>query len=430
MAKIFFQTHGCTTNFSESEVMQGLLKNAGFEITEQAKDSDIIIISICTVKGNNTAIHEINEKASEFPNKKIIVAGCITKDIIPAIRQARDDISLINTHNIKSITEIVEEVLNCNVVEILAKEEKEVKLGLPRVRKNNIIGIVPILSGCVFNCSYCSVKWIKGHLFSYPKERILEEVKSHLNEGCKEIWITSQDNAGYDLEVSNKSTLPELLNSITSINKDFYLRIGMMNPKNVMYMLDELIESYKNKKIFKFLHLPVQSGNNEILKLMNRQYTVEDFKNIVSEFRKKIPDITLSTDMMVGFPTETEEQFSDSVALLKEIKPDVLNISRFAARPNTKAAKMKQVSGGEIKERSRIITEIFHSIAQMKNEKWLRWEGEVLIDEVGKDNTFIGRNYVYKPVIVSGNLKIGDLVKVRIGRATAFDLRGIISSAS
>ena len=445
MTKIYIQTHGCSTNFSESEVMAGLLAEAGFEIIDNKESADIIMINVCTVKGENTALREIRKTKEEFPSRKLIVAGCLTKVLIKNARKIDESISLVNTHNIKSICEFVEEVSEGNIVGLLAKE-KEVKINLPKIRKNQVIGIIPILNSCKGNCSYCSVKAVKGELFSYPIEAIIKEVNNCLDEGCKEIWITSQDNASYMLDMSeiakkaisehaqkpsvfdkNKiSKLPELLEKITGINKEFMVRIGMMNLNHLLPVADELIKIYKNKKIFKFLHIPIQSGNNEILKLMNRKYTVDDFKRIVDIFRKEIPDITISTDIICGFPTESEQQFNDSLSLIKEIRPEILNISRFQARAGTKAAKMKQVNGSITKNRSRILTEIFGNISRMNNEKWLNWKGTILIDEKGKNNSWTGRNFAYKPVVVKGDFKLGQEIKVEIENITSWDLRGNI----
>ncbi len=425
MEKVYIQTHGCSINFSESEIMNGLLAKAGFEISDNKEFADIIIINICTVKGDNTALREIKKTKENFPEKKLIVAGCITKAVIKNARKIDESISFINTHNIKQICEIVEEVLNGNAVELLTKEE-ELKLNLPKVRKNKIIGIIPILNSCKGNCSYCSVKSVKGELFSYPIEDIIREVNHCLNDNCKEIWVTSQDNASYMLEKNKTSKLPELLKRIIEINKEFIVRIGMMNPNNVIPIQDELIEIYKNKKIFKFLHIPVQSGNDEILRLMNRKYNVNNFKDIVNKFRKEIPDITISTDIICGFPTESEQQFNDSLNLVKELKPDILNISRFQPRADTKAAKMRQIHGSITKNRSRLLTEIFTNISRMNNEGWIDWEGIILIDEKGKNNSWIGRNFAYKPVIVKGNFKLGQEIKVKIENITNWDLRAEI----
>src|SRR3989338_2577687 len=423
MAKVYIQTHGCSTNFSESEIMAGLLADAGFGITGDKKLSDAIIISICTVKGENTALREIKRITAEFPGKRLVIAGCLTNVLIKNARKIDENASFISTHNIKSICEIVEESVNGNAVELLAKEN-DAKLNMPKIRKNPAIGIIPILNSCRGSCIYCSVRAIKGKLFSYPAENIIKEADICLNEGCKELWITSQDNASYMLEKGRSSKLPELLKSIVGIEDKFMLRIGMMNPNNAMPIVSEMIDIYKNEKVFKFLHLPVQSGNDEILKLMNRKYDVNSFKNIINKFRKEIPDVTISTDIICGFPTETEEQFNDSLSLIKEIRPDIVNISRFQPRANTKAAKMEQIHGSITKNRSRVLTEISSNISRMINERWLGWEGAVLVDEKGKDNSWIGRNFAYKPVVVKGDFRLGQEVNVKIGKVTAYDLRG------
>jgi MiaB-like tRNA modifying enzyme len=424
MTKVFFQTHGCTVNFSESEIMKGLLEKAGFSITSEPGEADVAVINICTVKGENTAIREVRKFKEEYPDKKLVVAGCLTKELIKELRKISESASLISTHNINMIVEIVEEVINGNTIEAVS-EKKGKKILLPRVRKNPLVGIIPILSGCNNNCSYCSVKLVKGKLESYPQEDIIKEVEHALMDGCKELWITSQDNASYGTEKVWRSSLPELLKEILKIDKDFRLRIGMMNPKHLSLILDDMIGIYKDKRVFKFLHVPIQSGDDGMLKKMRRNYSVEEFKEIISRFRKAIPKLTVSTDIIVGFPGETEENFSKSLQLIKELKPEVLNISRFIPRPGTEACYMKdKLDGGLVKDRSRVMTDIFQNISRMNNEKWYNWTGEILIDEKGKDNTLIGRNDSYKQVIVTSNHKLGDRIEVRVRNTGIFDLRG------
>ena len=426
MTAIYFQTHGCSTNLSESEIMMGLLKESKFEIVDVPDDADILVINICTAKGEETAIRDIRKLGEGFPDKKLIVAGCITKIILREVRVIRADVSFISTHNIKSIVSVVEEVLNDNLIEAIGMDNYK-KINLPKIRNNPVVGIVPILNGCANYCTYCSVKYVKGKLLSYDMEDIEVETLKSLRGGCKEIWITSQDNAAYMLEQGEVSKLPELVNELVKIDKNFLMRIGMMNPTHLLDILGPMIDAYKNPKVFKFLHVPVQSGNNEILELMKRKYQVSDFRKIISSFRTAIPNLTISTDIIVGFPTETEEQFNYSLELIKEIKPDVLNISRFQARTGTAAARMDgQIKGGVTKDRSRLLTEIFMNIARMNNEKWLNWEGTILIDEKGKNDTYVGRNSSYRPVIVRGDVKLGDIVKVKVNSVTSFDLRAEI----
>ena len=421
MTSIYFQTHGCSTNVSESEIMMALLKQAKFDLVSEPENADIIIINVCTVKGEETTIREIRKL--NIPNKKLIVAGCITKRILNEAREIREDVSFISTDNIQSIVEVVEETLNDNPIEATARNEEK-KINLPKIRKTPLVGIIPILNSCANYCSYCSVKYVKGKLLSYEIKDIVCEAQQCIQQGCKELWITSQDNAAYMLDKSPINMLPELIENVTKLDGKFYVRIGMMNPRHLTPILDRMIEVYKHPKVFKFLHIPVQSGNNRILGLMKRNYTVDDFKNIIAAFRNKIPEITISTDIIVGFPTETEEEFQDSINLVREIKPDVLNISRFQARPGTEAARMDgQIHGNESKVRSTILTEVYLIQNKVHSERWIGWQGQILIDEKGKEDSWSGRNYAYRPVIVKGDFKLGDIVNVRVTDVTAFDLR-------
>lgn len=423
MPKVNVITQGCSSNLRESEIMAGLLGNSGFEIVHDEGESDANVVNICTVKGDATALREIKRLKKHNSNKKLIIAGCITESIVPRVKQIDESASFVNTHNLGRISAVVENSLNGNVLELLDKKYEQ-KVNLPSVRKNSVVGIVPILNGCNYFCTFCSTKLVKGKLFSYPMDAIRQDVKEHLKAGCREIWITSNDTGAYMVEQGGKQKLVELLGQILSIPLDFKVRIGMMNPGNTIAILDELIEIYKNPKMFKFLHIPLQSGNNGILKMMNRKYTAEQFIGVVKTFKKEIPEITISTDIIVGFPTEIEKQFEDSLDIIKKIKPDVLNLSRYAEREGTIAAKMRKLPTNTLKQRSRIMANLYRKIALENNKRWIGWKGKILIDEQGKNASWIGRNYCYKPVVVKGNFRLGDEINVEIADATSFDLRG------
>lgn len=420
MTKVFIETYGCSLNQSDSELMAGLLKKAGFDIADSIDDADVVIVNTCTVKGptENKFFKRLEEIKAKFPDKKIIIAGCIPQ----TDPERLEGYSLIGPYQINNIVSVVEEVINDNTITAIG-EERNPRLNLPKIRRNKIIEIIPICAGCLGEpCSYCKVKSARGCLVSYSKNDIIRQAKAAVADGCREIWLTAQDTGCYGKDIN--SSLPELLMDITKIEGDFFVRVGMMNPDHVLEFLDELIEIYKNPKIFKFIHIPVQSGNNRILKLMRRRYSAEDFRKIAEAFRSGISDISISTDIICGFPTETEDEFKDSLELVREIRPAVVNISRFWPRPKTEAAGMEgQLEGWETKKRSQLLTDIFNNISRMNNEAWIGWEGKVIIDEQGKEGSFVGRNFAYKPVVVRGNHKLGDIVDVKIGTITSFDLR-------
>ncbi|MCX8170832.1 MAG: tRNA (N(6)-L-threonylcarbamoyladenosine(37)-C(2))-methylthiotransferase, partial [Candidatus Bathyarchaeota archaeon] len=283
----------------------------------------------------------------------------------------------------------------------------------PKVRFNRAIEIIPIAEGCLGSCSFCCVRFARGRLFSYPKELIVGGVREAVSEGVKEIWLTSQDNGAYGLDIG--TNLVDLLRECCRISGKFFIRVGMMNPNHVIKLLPDLIGVYKDERIFKFLHLPVQSGDNNILKMMNRRYTVEDVKAIFNAFKKELPDITIATDVICGFPGESRESFEKTLELMKEIEPDVINISKFFPRPNTPAARMKQVESKEIAYRSRLMTNVANNISIKRNKRWIGWRGEVLIDEKGPGDSWIGRNYAYKPIVVrSGEDLLGKLINVKV----------------
>jgi MiaB-like tRNA modifying enzyme len=423
MTKIYIQTHGCSANSVDSEIMMGILTKEDFQIVEDMEASDVIVLNICTVKGNSHALKEIKKFTGQFSEKKLIIAGCIPRDLIPQIRSINQNASLINTHNIHKIREVIEESLQGNILEALT-QERVIKSDLPKIKTSKVIGIVPIASGCADSCAYCSVRLIKGKIFSYPQESIIKSVEKNVEQSSKEIWLTSQDNGAYGLD-TGKRKLPELLNQILDkVPGNYKIRLGMINPRHIMNIIDDLLPIYQDKRMFKFLHIPVEAGNNEILGKMERKYNVHEFKEIINKFRRYVKDITIATDMIIGFPTETELQFQDSLHLLQDIKPDVINISRFSARPNTKASRMKQVHGNIKKERSRTLTDLYLSIALKQNKKWIGWSGKIIIDEIGTNNTLVGRNFAYKPVIVKGKFNLGQEVIVKIKNCSAYDLKG------
>ena len=407
--KIYIKTYGCSANQSNSEIMAGLLKKEGYELTD-FENSDLVIINTCTVK-LPTEMKILNKlKELSKTNKKIIISGCMPLVQLKEIRKTCPKASIIGL-NIEDIIKIVKKIERNEKI-ILVKRGKRPKVCIEKVRRNPVISITQISEGCLGNCAYCIVKLIKGKINCFPPELILKDIKKSLKDGCKEIWITSQDNAAYDF---NGLKLPELLNEITKIKGNFRVRIGMMNPKNVLPILNELIDAYKSEKIFKFLHLPVQSGSNKVLKLMGRGYKIEDFLKIVKAFRKEFPKLTLSTDIIVGFPGETKKDFEKSIKLIEKTKPDIVNLSKFGPRPGTKAEKMEKIPEKEIKKRSAEIAKIINKIKIEKNKEWVDWEGEILIDEKGTENSWVGRNFAYKPIIIKSNKNLlGKFVRVKV----------------
>jgi len=412
--RVYVKSFGCSANLADGEVIAGCLSKAGFEVVDEPQDAEILLYNTCAVKSpTENRVIDILRKAPR--DKRLVVTGCLP---------------LINFERLKNEVEfdgVTGPAPGAKIVEILCRVvagEKVVFLGgvskpslcLPRIPVNPVVSIVPINYGCLGNCSYCCVHFARGRLRSYLIDEIVERVKQDLVSGAREVWLTSQDTACYGKDLG--ASLADLLRRICGIEGEFFVRVGMMNPNHVMGMLDELVEAYKCGRVFKFLHLPVQSGDDEVLELMNRRYTAEDFKRIVQAFREEIPRLTLSTDVICGFPGESRDAFEQTKKLVREIQPDIVNVSKFFSRPRTPAEKMVSLPPKEVKMRSREVAELSRMISFERNRAWMGWEGTVLFDEKGKGESWMGRNFAYKPVVVKGSESlVGTFVQVRVVNA-------------
>lgn len=428
--KIHIETYGCSANQSDSEIMAGILRNENHEIVGKPDDSDILIINSCMVKTPTEMkiLDRIRKLKREYPKKGMIIAGCMPEVMGRRLRKIAPSASLISTHHLKDMARVAGGISEGRRFEFIGKT-RESKVCVPRERKNTVIGITQIATGCLSSCSYCCVRLAKGGLFSFPPEKIIQDIENSLEEGCREVWITSQDNSCYGKDIN--TDLPKLLSKIVKIDGKFRVRVGMMNPSHLKPFLKELIEIYRSPKIYRFVHLPVQSGSDGVLELMGRNYKVRDFKKIIREFRKSIPDITVSTDIIVGFPGETEGDFGKTISLIREIRPDIVNLSKFGARPGTMAAGMEQLDSRTIKERSKKTGKIIKEIMTERNVRFVGKTSEILVDEKGKkENQWIGRNECYKPVLVNFREKLqGKFVRVKITKAEGTHLIGFIRSS-
>lgn len=410
--KVLIKTWGCAASQSDGEIMAGLLQKAGHKLVESSSEADVVIANTCTVKNRVEIdeLKEINKLKSE--GKKVLATGCLVQD--KKHLEKLCGISYIGLNDQDEIAKYVREVANGETIQIFSDKKLD-RAALPRIRKNLIIETVQILQGCLSNCTFCATKLAKGNTYSFSEARILAQIESAVKDGCKEVWLTSQDNGTYGID--RKTNIANLLQQVCEINGNFFIRNGMANPQWVKKFLPQLINVYKNEKVFKFLHIPVQCGSDKILKDMRRGHTAGDFKTIVEKFRKVFPEITIATDIICGFPTETDKDFEKTLELIKETKPDMINISQFWPRPGTKAAEMKQLSGAEKKERSRRLTKLCDEITLEKNKKWIGRTCKALVDEQNEDGTFVARNQSYKPILLKGKLKLGDFVTATIKSA-------------
>ena len=422
MAKIFVEAYGCSASFADSEMISGLIVNGGHTLTTNSSESDLNLIVTCSVK--DSTANKMMHRIKSLKTKPLIVAGCLPKAEKDNVEKFTQNASLLGPNSLGKTLDVINSTL-MGKKQIALEDSDLSKVGLPKVRLNSAVGIVEIASGCMSECTFCQTKLAKGDLSSYRLGDIVRQVQTEIKEGCKEVWLTSTDNGCYGLDIG--TDLPTLVNAVSEIQEDFMIRVGMMNPMYMPRIKQNLIESYDNEKVFKFLHIPVQSGSDKVLNDMKRGHTSQTFREIVNKTKEKFEKFTISTDIIVGFPSETEEDFQKTVTLLDETKPDVVNLSKYSARPGTDAAELKQIDAVEIKRRSKVIFEQINKISLESNKKWIGWKGKVLFDE-NTEEGIKGRNYAYKPISVDEKVNIGQSHIVEITNATRKRLIGKIAS--
>ena len=411
-ARVFIRTYGCTMNQSDSEAMAGIVLANGMQLAADPGKADVIILNTCTVKGSTEQkiLFEIGRLVAA--HRRLVVAGCLPEAQLELVRKHAPGAPIVGTRSITHIAEAVGAAMKGRKAEFFEKDEE--KLELPRLR-GSIIAKIPIAEGCLGACSYCITKLARGQLRSYPEKLILEEISRCVEKGCREIQLTAQDTGAYGKE--RGTNLAKLLRRISSIPGDFRVRVGMMNPEHALSMLPDLIAAYRSPKIYKFIHIPVQSGNDGVLKDMRRKYSVADFRKVIRAFRRAFPEITIATDIIVGYPAETNAAFNGTLKLLREMKFDIVNVSKFTPRPFTQAAKLRQLPNSEVKRRSKEASALCRSISLAKNKKLVGKRFRVLITEK-QEKGFSGRTDSYKQVAVR-KAKVGEFAAARIAGATS-----------
>lgn len=422
MAKIFVEAYGCSASFADSEMISGLIVNGGHTLAKDSSESDLNIVVTCSVKDStaNKMMHRIRSLKS----KPLVVAGCLPKAEKNAVEKITEKASLLGPNSLGKTLQVIDSTLR-GIRHVALEDSDLSKVGLPKIRLNPVVGIVEIASGCMSECTFCQTKLSKGDLTSYRIGDIVRQVETEISEGCKEIWLTSTDNGCYGFDID--TDLPTLVKTVSEIPQDFMIRVGMMNPMYMPRIKEELIKSYDSDKVYKFLHIPVQSGSDKVLNDMKRGHTVKTVREVIKKAKERFTDFTISTDVIVGFPSETRKDFEKTIELINEIRPDMVNLSKYSARPGTEAAEWDQIEASEVKSRSKIIFDLTNKISLENNQKWIGWKGKVLFDEETNDG-IKGRNFAYKPVVVKEEIKIGQTRTVKIVNATTRSILGKIAS--
>jgi MiaB-like tRNA modifying enzyme len=396
------KTYGCKLNQADSEIIKGFLFKKHKETSRE--DADFVILNTCGVieKTERKILKEAEDLRRK--GKKVIIAGCLPVISLEKCEEVADGI--IGPSNLSSISAVIEKAMQGEKLIKIEKENIDKSFYWQENKGHSLI--VPIAEGCLGNCSYCATKIARKNLVSFSSEKIVEKIKS---SKVKEIQLTSQDLSVYGMEKGNQGLVP-LLKEVVKIERDFKIKLGMMNPGYTIKMMDELLDIFESDKVYKFIHLPLQSGSNDLLKKMNRTYLSEDFIKISESFRKRFKETIIATDIIVGHPLETEGDFEKTVKVLKKIKPEVVHIFKFSRRKGTEDFLLRDLPDRIKKDRSRVLTSLCQEINLERNKKYLNKSLEVLVvDE--KKNNYLARTNSGRAVILKKG-EIGQHYKVKI----------------
>ena len=452
-------SQGCAANFGDGEKIARILSQKSevtFEFPEakpahstnaenstsaansadfRTEKPEAFYLNVCTVKGNAGAMKLLRKAASTFPGIPIYIMGCAPKDFREEALRAVPHVQFTSLKELETSAILPTQPAQSPSSQTSARTPSSNKIYRNVLRESPFVGIVNIEEGCLDACAFCSTHLVKGRLHSFAPNAIVDQVQALVDDGCLEIQLTGQDCACYGFDIG--TNLAELTQRIlTHVNGNYRIRLGMGNPRHVLSYQEALLDCFTDDRIYKFIHIPVQSGSENVLKAMNRRHTARNYATLAHAFTERFRKFTLSTDLIVGYPSETAEDFNDTLKLLKETRPTVCNITRFVARPGTVAARLETSKPTHLEsassvavpddikhERSAILAEAFQKIALENNREWIGDECTVVTEKPGyRAGTTIARNEAYRPVALQGTFPAGQTLRVRITDAEPFAL--------
>lgn len=424
-ASVYIETAGCAFNSSDSEVMGGVLARAGYRISQCADDADLLILNTCTVKDRTflefrKRLEGLRSSRNGGDPKRVVVAGCIpkayrTSDLLRGV-------STVGPESIGRIDEVARETLRGATVQYLEDLDGKMRPSLPVRRRNPVIEILAIQRGCLSACTFCHTRLARGRLLSYSPREILNQARRALDEGVREFWVTGQDTGTYGRDIGTR--LPDLVEELLQLRGDFRVRMGMTSPQWVSEQLDDYLRLFEHPKMFRFFHVPIQSGSDRVLREMKREGTVAAFEEIHRSFIERFPDSTFLTDIIVGYPSETEADFERTLEMIERLRLPGSNISKFSARPGTAAARLEAHHSSVVARRSKALTALVRELAADYHRARIGRHYSVLVDQIRADGGRLGRTDSYRNVLLDSPCELGDRRDVEIVEAGTFSLKG------
>lgn len=434
----YVRSFGCQLNVSDGEKIKGLLKKMGYEFTEDESLADIIVLNTCAVRENAEdrvfgIVGGMKRLKEKKPSLIIAVAGCMTaqEHIAERIKKSYPQVNIVvGTSAINSFPALLLDCLEGQKFSADIKEYDDFSEAAEQVRESTFKASVPIMFGCNNFCTYCIVPYVRGREKSRRPDDIINEIRQLVNDGYREIMLLGQNVNSYGNDLDGDINFPKLLRRINEIDGDFWVRFMSSHPKDASHELIDTI--FECNKICRHLHLPVQSGSNEILKKMNRNYTAEKYLSIVEYIREKDPEFSLTTDIIVGFPNETEEDFQATLDMMNKVRYDNIYSFIYSRRSGTKASDMNDLTDEKTKGiRMRRLLELQRNISSEHYRRFIGKTMRVLADGKAKksEGYLTGKSSEFIIVEFEGDESlIGQFVDVTITEAMNWAVKGVINA--
>lgn len=388
--RVYVEQHGCAVTQAEASVAKGQLARSGHALVSAPEEADAHVLVTCTVVEATERVMRKRITALAATGKRLVVTGCMAKAQLDVVRALSADAVVLPPRSAHQIPEAVEGAL------VTLRDGS--RTGLPR-HLEGAVATLAISDGCVGRCSFCITKLARPGLESHPPDAVAADVADAVRAGAVEVRLTSQDTAAYGREKG--MSLLDVVRALRDVPGDFRVRVGMMNPMAAMPVLPEILEAYRDPRVFKFLHLPVQSGSGRVLDAMKRDHTSEEFLSIVRAFRREFPGLTLATDVIAGFPGETEDDMQATVRVLREARPAIVNVTRFSPRPGTRAWNIPgRPHGRTVKRWTRFLHAVRFRMSREFHAALVGSALPVLVTEPGKAGTVMARTDDYALVVL------------------------------
>lgn len=419
--RVYVETYGCTQNQGEGAAIARDLAERGHEVVANPNGAEAGVLVTCAVIGATEARMVRRWRALSERIPRVVVTGCMVP-LRAALMEGpgRDRTTFVPIREQSRISSLLEDGGPPHP----EGPRETVRPTVPLATHPPVAEEIVIAQGCTSGCSYCFSRLARGRLESVPPLEVVGRVRAAIARGAAELRISSLDTAAWGLDREDGARLPDLLRAVAAVHGDVSARVGMMSPQSLAPILEPYLTALSDPRFYRFLHLPVQSGSDPVLKAMHRGYRIEEFRRQVRSARARIPDLVLSTDVIVGFPGETEDDHRATEELITEVGPELVNVTRFSPRPGTPAALLPPVGPRVAKRRSREIAELRKRVARGRLERWIGHRGPARVVEFGQGASSVARLPNYLPVVLEERPTLGSTVDVRVDGARSTYLLG------